>query len=289
MKTFFVFMMAWGLMACAHAQSVLIQGSNQQEIRIEQALQGVKPGTIVIVGENHDLKGHQQKELSVMQTLRNQGLNVAVGMEFLQYPFQSFVDQYRSGLISETEFLKQVKWGADPYELYRDQILFADHTKNAQTVALNAPKDLTKRIAQVGLENLVDSEKALLPPNFTLGNSSYKQRFLDLMGGGHVSDPSVMDRYFAAQSVWDETMAWQASNYMNANPDQVMVIVVGEFHVQYGGGLPDRLNARYHGPIVTVSLVNTLDMSADEVKSEITPSDKYGIRSDYIWYGPDKN
>ena len=84
-------------------------------------------------------------------------------------------------------------------------------------------------------------------------------------------------------------MAWQTLNYMQNHLDQVFVIVVGEFHVQYGGGLPDRLKERIEKlnlseklTVKTISQIWTEGLTEDEIKNELTPSEKYGPRADYL-------
>lgn len=275
-----------GLAACAHAQATLVRGQNQTPVSLEEALSQVRPGSIVLVGENHDLQTHHDQELAVMQTLRARGLTVAVGMEFFSYIYQAQVDAFRAGTLAEADFLRQIQWGRDPFSLYRDQALFASASEGAATVALNAPMSLTGVIAKKGLGGLTPEQAALLPPQFSWGRDSYKQRFFDEMGGlDHLPNPQMAENYFAAQSVWDDTMAWRAVDYLTAHPTQVLVIVVGEFHVQYGGGLPDRLRARGNFPLWTLSMINTDGLSAEEVEQAITPSAAYGARADYIWYG----
>jgi uncharacterized iron-regulated protein len=284
MKTFILIYLSCSFLACAPAQSGLILGANQLPLTIEQAVSVVLPGSIVVIGENHGFKEHQAEQLVVMNALRQKGLKVAVGMEFLTYTDQTWVDQYRQGLLTEVEFLKQIKWGSPSYELYREQINFPALTDGTKTIALNAPRALTSQIAKAGLNSLSVEQWKLMPPQFTLGRDSYKERFLELIP--HIPNPESGDRYFAAQSTWDETMAWQALNYLDQHSDQVLVIVVGEFHVQYGGGLPDRLRSRGNFPVYTFSQVNTFGLNSDEIQAALRVSTKYGPRADWIWFGP---
>ena len=125
----------------------------------------------------------------------------------------------------------------------------------------------------------------LMPPNFSAGRDSYRERFYSLMP--HLPNPEAANRYFLAQSIWDDTMAWNATNFIAANPEQVLVIIVGEFHVWYGGGLPDRIHARApQVPVLTFSQVNTLDMSDKDIAAAIQVSPTEGPRSDYLWLAP---
>ncbi|KHD88220.1 MAG: iron-regulated protein [Bdellovibrio sp. ArHS] len=252
---------------------------------MQDAVATVTPGSIVIIGENHGFAEHRDQQVAIMQALRAKGLKVSVGMEFFTYTDQELVNSYRAGSLAEPDFLKAIQWGNPSYDYYRPQALFPLITEGAKTLALNAPRSVTGSAAKKGLEALTPEEKALLPPGFTLGRDSYKRRFLSMMP--HLPSPEAGERYFAAQSIWDDTMAWKATEFMASHPDQVLVIVVGEFHVQYGGGLPDRLRARSpQTPLLTFSQINIQGMEEDEIAVEIQPSPQEGPRADYLWLAP---
>jgi hypothetical protein len=152
---------------------------------------------------------------------------------------------------------------------------------------LNAPRKLTSFVSKFGLNALTEDLKTLMPPDFELGSDKYKQRFEQAIGGGgHFSDPEILNRYFAAQSIWDDTMAWNIQKIVSENPSAKLVVIVGEFHTQYGGGLGDRLKARGVQKVTTVSQVNTRDLSADQIQESIMPHPDYGPRADWIWAEP---
>jgi uncharacterized iron-regulated protein len=104
--------------------------------------------------------------------------------------------------------------------------------------------------------------------------------------GGHITDPTKLENYFWSQSVWDETMAWRACEFQKTQAKGILVVIVGEFHVQYGGGLPERLRARGCAQVKTVSQVSTGGMSDSEKKSALEPHSKYGPRADWVWSIP---
>lgn len=119
-----------------------------------------------------------------------------------------------------------------------------------------------------------------MPPAFELGRASYKERFLNA-AGAHCRVP---DNCFAAQSAWDDTMAWQAVRFVEQYPDHVLVVIVGEFHVQYGGGTPDRIRARKpSADILTLSQIWAEGLSKEEIAAELMPSVTEGPRADFIW------
>ncbi|MGZ3779668.1 MAG: ChaN family lipoprotein [Pseudobdellovibrionaceae bacterium] len=289
MHTLSLFLFPILMSACAHAQtSGILRGNGLEPVTLEQSIHSVTPGSVVVIGENHGLKVHQQQQIAIMTALRNQGLKVSVGLEFFSYPYQDFVDSYRAGVLPEADFLKAIQWGSPSFDYYREQAIFPDLTEGARTVALNAPRSLTGKVAKSGMDSLTEDELALLPPQFSLGRDSYKQRFLKTMP--HLPSGEAGERYFTAQSIWDDTMAWKAAQFISIHPEQVLVIVVGEFHVQYGGGLPDRIRARLPlAPVFTFSQVNTSDMTEEEIQQEIKPSPLEGVRADFLWLSPAKS
>lgn len=286
MNSWSLFCVSLLLSACAHAGSTgILTGNTHQLVSVEEAVGAVTPGSIVVIGENHGFKEHQSQQVAIMSALRALGLKVSVGMEFFSYTQQALVDSYRAGGLAEADFLKAIQWGNPSYDYYRDQALFPNLTEGSKTLALNAPRSLTGTVSKKGLDSLTEEERALLPPQFSLGRDSYKQRFLSMMP--HLPSPEAGERYFAAQSIWDDTMAWTATEFVKTHPDQVLVIVVGEFHVQFGGGLPDRIRARAPQiPVVTFSQVNTSGLSEEEIAAEIAPSTTEGPRADFLWLAP---
>lgn len=259
-------------------------GYTGQATSLEEAFRLVKPGTVVVIGENHGFLTHQNQQLEALSVLRHLGFKVSVGLEFFSYIYQDAVDYYRAGRLEEVDFLSLIEWGGIDYAFYRHQALFPNVAKGERTWALNAPRNLTSKVANSGLESLTSEEKNLLPPQFSLGRGSYQKRFSESVP--HPLPPEKLARYFAAQSIWDDTMAWRAKEFLNQYPDQVLVIVVGEFHVQYGGGLPDRLRSRGVPSVLTISQVNTLDIPDEKLSEVLAPSPEYGARADFLWLAP---
>jgi len=278
-KTFFSFILCV-LSSQVTLADLIYRGDGQTQITLSEALRDIQHGDVLVLGEIHGQEKIAAMQMQVIETLKKNGISVSIGMEFLEYPDQYFVDQYRAGKLSEADFLKKVRWGNFPFSAYREQILFPQAC-GLSTLALNAPRELTSKIAKSGLDSLTEMEKDMLPSDFTLGNAGYFERFKEVMGG-HVPESKLKD-YFAAQSAWDETMAWKANQHLSVHPDQVLVIIVGEFHVRYGGGLPDRLRARGAQAVHTMTFVNTDGLTPEERSFELLPSSSYGQRSDFIW------
>jgi uncharacterized iron-regulated protein len=255
-----------------------------KEVALDECLAAVKPGTIIVLGERHWHEHHRTYQLMVMSALRSRGLPVSVGMEFIPRPNQAHVDQFRQGLMTEAEFLSAVGWKRS-FDHYRDQILFPAPAQN--TVALNVARRVTAQIAKKGIEALSAEDRDQLPSDFATagrGNDRYFQRFKSVMPHD-IAKTERVHNVFMAQSAWDDTMAWTAVEYIQKHPQEVLVIVVGDFHVSYGGGLPDRLKKRGAADIVTISMPGN---KPGDRESAITPHGPFGPRADWIWLAPDE-
>lgn len=262
------------------AFSQLYDGKNLSQTQLNVLIDQIQPGTILLLGENHGLANHRDQHLEVLSALRAKGLKVSVGMEFVNYTDQLLLNNYRSGQISEAEFLTSIKWGGFGFEFYRPQILFPELTRQETTIGLNIPRAVTSKISRQGLDSLTAEERNLLPPHFELGRDSYRERFMAAAG----SHCRVPQNCFIAQCAWDDTMAWKSVEFTRANPDQVLVVVVGEFHVQFGGGIKHRVLQREpSAKVVTLSQIWAEEMSDEEVRQAMQPSAVEGERADFIW------
>lgn len=265
------------------ASAQIYDGSTNTQIELNQVIEQIHSGQILVIGEMHGLKPVHDQQMSILNALRARGLKIAVGMEFFNYTDAALISGFRKGEVAEEDFKKAINWGAQDFSLYGPTLQFGD-----EGFGINMPRSVTSQVSKLGLASLTPEQQLLMPPNFTLGNDNYKRRFFEVMGG-HMP-PEKFENYFAAQSVWDETMAWQALKFVEKNPDYVYVIVVGEFHVAYGGGLPDRLrsrieslNCRHPVEVKTISQVYTEGLTDEEVQKEIAPSELDGARADYIF------
>lgn len=268
------------------SRSGILDGQTGESSDLASLVARIKPGSILILGELHGEQVVRNQHLELLTALRLQyPAGVSVGMEFVDYIHQTYLDHYSTGDITEAEFLDAVKWKGFDFGFYRDQILFPRAELGEKVIGLNLPRAVSSQIARGGLASLSKEQSDLLPPNFTVGRDSYRVRFFEAMG---MHPTPSLENYFVAQSSWDDTMAWKTVDFKIKNPDQIFVIIVGEFHSQYGGGLQDRIRARMAEqnidfPILTVSQLITDEMTEQDIQKAIEPSPTEGIRADFIW------
>lgn len=266
---------ALGLLFGFSATAQLVDGITLRQVSPAEVVGSIPAGSVIIVSEQHGLAPHHQNQVDFLEALNASRPGLSVAMEFLSFDQQDAVDAFLAGRMPEPEFLETVGWGNPPFEHYRRQAVFPRRT-GGRTLAINSPRWLTGKIAKSGLDSLTAEERALLPADFTPGNALYKERFREVMDG-HVSD-EALERYFQAQSTWDESMADTACRFHLENPERDLIIIVGDFHAAYGGGLPDRLKAR--GCADTYVISQTTDLE------EAKPHRRWGPRAEWVWVSP---
>lgn len=201
---------------------------------------------VVFVGEIHDRYDHHLNQLEIIKRLHQLDPNLAIGVEYFQQPFQKQVDDYIDGKTSEDEFLRATeyyqRWGYD-YRLYAPIFRYA-RDQHIPVRALNVPTALTSTVAKVGIAGLSEQQRAYLPRQIEPADEEYKNRLRDAFEEHPGLKPDAFNHFVEAQLVWDEGMAESAATYLEANPGRRMVILAGAGHIEYGSGIPKRLERR---------------------------------------------
>jgi uncharacterized iron-regulated protein len=217
--------------------------------RLHQVLADVDDRRVVFVGETHTRYDHHLVQLEVLKFLHRRHGDVAVGVEWFQYPFQAHIDDYLAGRITEAEMLERTgyfeRWRFD-YRLYRPIVEYAK-ANGLPLLALNAPAELTRRIGDVGMAALSDALRAQLPREYDRSDVAYEAR-LRVFFEQHPAGSRRFENFLDVMLTWDETMAEQAAKYLGEHPGRRMVIMAGSGHVAYRSGIPNRLERRIGEP-----------------------------------------
>ena len=243
---------------------------------------------VVCVGEDHPNPHHHWFQLEVVKHVAaHQPL--ALGMEMFQRPFQGVLDDYASHRIDRAALLSrsgyEERWGYD-FGFYAPTI-DAAVAAGAALLALNAPKELTKKVVRHGLESLTPAEKQQVP-ELVLDDAAHRAWFdatMEAMGGAdaHSSAPEhesgdatgatapdkpadeaaaaqpampSADRIYTAQVLWDETMADGAAAWARRTPNGLLVLLAGNGHC-HDTAIVNRIKRR--GVANVISLQPVLD------------------------------
>jgi uncharacterized iron-regulated protein len=269
-----------GIEAAALPFHVLDRSGHQlDEAAFWQQLEAARA---VCVGEEHQNPHHHWVQLDVVQHLAPRWKTFALAMEMVQRPFQAVLDDFAAHRIDEAAMLSRVgwtdRWGYD-FNFYRPTIEAAVAAHGA-LLALNASRELTKKVAHHGLESLTPDEKAQVP-ELDLHDAAHRAWFdalMEDMGGseahshkpehgepqpapqhmeGSGSDADEMpsaDRIYTVQVIWDETMADTAASWLKAHPDGHLIILAGGGHC-HDSAIVNRIKRRGISEVVSIRSV----------------------------------
>ena len=211
---------------------------------VDDALGDISAPAVVYVGERHDQYGYHLNQLAVIAALKQRGLNVAVGLEMVQGPFQQPLDDYIDGgidlatMLARTEFF--TRWRIDPRQ-YQPIFSYArDH--RLPLLALNAAKELTDRVSEVGIDGLEEAERQILPERLVDPHPQYRAVLEGVFKEHQYDDSRDVERFIEVQRARDEVMGKRSVEFLQANSDHILVVLAGLQHVAHGYGIPSRVN-----------------------------------------------
>jgi len=201
---------------------------------------------VVFVGEAHGRYDHHLNQLHVIDRLYRRHPDLAIGVEFFQWPFQPYLDAYIAGRLDEAAFLQKTeyfeRWRFD-YRHYRPILLYA-RAHGIPVVALRVPEEMTAQVAEGGLEALDAAGRDKIGAPVDRSDAAYRARLETIYAGHPRRAGAGFERFYETQLLWDEGMAHRAADYLRANPERRMVVLTGVGHVAYGAGIPERLGRR---------------------------------------------
>jgi uncharacterized iron-regulated protein len=219
---------------------------------ISTVINEIKDRDVLFVGEYHDNFSHHLNQLTFIKQLHEMKKDIVIGMEMFQRPFQPILDAYLAGNMSEKEFLKKSeyfrRWGYD-YNLYKPIIAYAK-TNHIPIVALNLEREITKQITKGGLASLSKAEQAKIPQNLDFSDETYKERLFKIFQDPeHFASLPPSHRpnltyLYQSQILWDETMAESIVTYLKIHPQKMMIVLVGNGHIEQYVGIPNRVKRR---------------------------------------------
>ncbi|MGB3405344.1 MAG: ChaN family lipoprotein [Microcoleaceae cyanobacterium] len=259
-------------------ESVIVQSTTQTEI-----LQQLENANVIYLGETHNDEADHQAQLEIIQALYQKNPKIAIAFEMFQRPYQTILDQYIAGKITEEQLIEQSeynqRWGF-PWEYYAEIVRFGQQHQ-LPLLALNTPTEITRKVAKEGLKSLTDEEKQYIPPfeEIKTDDTEYRQMLEEIYKQYHhggLGNSQAFENFFLAQVLWDETMAEKVAEFVSENPDYQVIVLVGEGHIVYDYGIPSRVERRLNTN--SLNYHSILFQSSDE--EPISLSDNI---ADFVW------
>ena len=238
------------------------RSSDGQILEQAQILDELSRYDVICLGEAHDAARDHYAELAITDGLQRRarisGRALGVGFEMFQAPYAQALYLYGLGHLDDNGLRKRTqydkRWGY-PYAYYRP-VLALGRAGGLPLKALNAPSELTRAVAQMGLAALPPRLKRQLPAELNLEDADHRAEFDKLMAGHPKSadGPTDFDNLYAAQVVWDETMADNASRWVAERaPLRQLVILAGSAHCRKQA-IPARIERRQPLSVANVRL-----------------------------------
>lgn len=237
------------VVARAAAAVRLVRLADQVELTFPRAARELLKHEALCAGERHGVAALHFGEVTLLDRLaapaRDLGLELGVGLEMWATRYQADLSRFALGKIDEQSLLERTeyeeRWGFS-FAYYRP-LLERARGMRLPLVALNAPREVTREVAEKGLDELSPAVQKQLP-SLELDDATHRQDFARRMQNHPGVDADSLERYYSAQVVWDETMAESAASWLNDHaPVRRLLIVAGQAHCQRSA-IPNRLERR---------------------------------------------
>jgi len=267
--------------------SSLSQTTQNQQAYLNSILPELISKQVVLVGESHTSYADHQTQLAVIKALHPHWPKMGVGIEFVQSPYQSVLDHYVAGKLTDKQMLKQTQWYKRwryDFRLYRDIFHYAKKHQ-LPLIALNAPTELTKKISEQGIAGLSVQDRKKLPKKIST-SKAYWQR-LNKVYQQHAHGKSKgINNFVDVQLAWDESMAFNATKAINSGKVSHIVLLAGSGHV-LRQAIPERLQ---HTSTIIVTNSGTYADDKEQVdfvllsndKAKLPSSGKIGILMSFV-------
>ena len=248
---------------------------------------------VVFVGEIHTIDRHHGVQTEILKLLAQRNRELALGLEMFSTDQQPALDKWQKGSGDLSELLKDL--GPHYWTNLSDyrSLLLAARDLEIPILGLNAPDFLVKKVARKGLESLTPEERKEIPADLEKIDPDH-DRLLRMRLPVHRSfHGKGLDNIVLAQVLRDSTMARTAAQFIKSphGSGRNLMVVTGTGHVNYGFGVPERVERLTGFPyrIVLPTESGELVLSEEEMRQSmdvnITHEDLKFIRrpiADYL-------
>lgn len=264
------------------------------------ALRASEADVLVLAEQHDDGPGHRLQAALANAILKQS--KAALCMEMLERDEQPLVDAYLASEISAdtlADLTESEDWGGKgQWPTFYQPLVDAAKDHGTALIAANAPRRLVRLARLEGFERLAALGTAF-PGQYVqpemIEQAAYAERFKDTMRQHTMPPPSnkkrktssaatdmpamseeKLEAMFRAQQVWDATMA---DSVVQAQREHgKAILVVGQFHTDFDGGLLLRMKAA--APELRILTISVQQEAADT----LAESDKG--RATYVVYRP---
>jgi uncharacterized iron-regulated protein len=226
------------------AQGAIIATASAEAIGFEDLIDQLSRAAVVFVGERHTSKEHHEIQLRIVTALVARGARVKVGMEMFDHTYQPLLDQWSAGQLDTRRFLELTHWYANwryDYDLYRPILDYVQKNR-LPLFGLNLPFHLPPKISTGGIDSLRPAERALVAADIDTGDAGHRAYLKGIFDQHHLKGRDNFEYFYTAQCAWEDTMAAQIAAHLG--DEGLMVVIIGNGHIQKKYGVPKRTDRR---------------------------------------------
>lgn len=264
-------------------------------VDFEVMLAAVARAAVIFVGEQHGDPNTHRLETAILDGLHRRKAPPVVSLEMFERDVQAALDSYLAGRTTEEEFVKTSRPSSRYATDYRP-IVETARQRGWPVIASNVPRRIASAVAKSGrdaITQLPEADRAHVSRQLECPLDSYFERFADTMSdhpaGTQTADEkrAMMERYYWAQCVKDETMAESIASAADAGPAVAsgygaagpVVHFNGAFHSDFGLGTAERVRRRAPGKrVVVISVLPVADLDG------LAPAGDDLKRANYLVY-----
>lgn len=279
----------------ASAELAGLRNVDRANLPFEATMTHLASADAICIGERHDDAGDHFAELRAIQALlerrRVRGFELGIGLEMVRQPYQPVLQRYIDGGLSDLALQEELafdsEWGFD--FAYYQPLLHEALVRFGSLVALGVPRDVTRDVAEKGLAGINPNLRRTLP-ELDLDVPEHRAVFDSMMtlhpgvpragtGASAQAQREILDRYYEAQVVWDESMAERAAAWLTQRyPGRKLVILAGAAHC-HPSAIPARIKRRAAFTVVSV-LPRAKDEQTDPARDRLVREYEYLLLRD---------
>ncbi|OCX52858.1 hypothetical protein BEL04_00570 [Mucilaginibacter sp. PPCGB 2223] len=226
-----------------------------KEISLDDIVEDAAKANVLFFGEEHtDSVAHYVEFTLLKKLLIRYPGKVALSMEMFETDTQPVLNEYLRGLIRERNFLIDCRAWSN-YKDYRPMVEMAK-ANNMDVIAANAPARYINMVSRMGLSSLnrldASGQSHLPPLPIDTATGRYYEKFLKIMGG-HTDAGGL--KVYQSQNLWDATMAWAISQYLENHKNMHVFNVNGGFHSEEKLGIMAQLS-KYDSKIKMLNIAS---------------------------------
>ena len=210
-----------------------------KEIGINEIVEDMNNADVLFYGEEHNDSVTHYLENKIFQALFAKYTNsVTLSMEMFERDVQPIMNEYLSADIREKNFKKDARVWSN-YKDYRSMVEFSKLNK-LDVICANAAGRYSNLAGRKGQKALMElplaSKQFFAPLPYDTASGKYHEKLVNLFDNGNSkkkkssANASESFSLVMAQSLWDATMAYSISEYLDKNPTKKVFQVNGRFH-----------------------------------------------------------